>query len=134
MARTRQVGTWSKRGAAAGGASCTAGPSTGNVSESIDLPVGGSATYTVVAKFPKAYLPKIYEAERVDEILDVTEDAAQGMTLRLAREEGIFVGHSAGGAVAAAVDAAAALNGAPAMMAIILPDRGDKYLSSDLFR
>lgn len=85
-----------------------------------------------IRRWPKAYLPKIFEPERVDRIMDVSADEAQETTHRLAREEGIFAGHSAGGAVAAACRLAEELPG-PGCLVVILPDRGDRYLSTDLF-
>ncbi|MEO5341497.1 MAG: cysteine synthase CysM [Magnetococcus sp. MYC-9] len=85
-----------------------------------------------IRRWPQEYLPKIFEPERVDRILEVSADAAREMTHRLAREEGIFAGHSAGGALAAALILAAELEGAGCLV-VILPDRGDRYLSTDLF-
>ncbi len=86
-----------------------------------------------IRRWPEAYLPKIFEAHRVDQVLEVSAVEAREMTHRLAKEEGLFAGHSAGGAVAAAVRLVAGLD-APACVVVILPDRGDRYLSSDLFQ
>lgn len=87
-----------------------------------------------IRRWPKEYLPKIFEPSRVDRIIDVSAGLAQEFTLRLAKEEGIFAGHSAGGAVAAAIGLAAELDpDKPAQIVTILPDRGDRYLSTDLF-
>ncbi|MBF0401113.1 MAG: cysteine synthase CysM [Magnetococcales bacterium] len=85
-----------------------------------------------IRRWPKEYLPKIFEPSRVDRIMDVSAEAAREMTHRLAKEEGIFVGHSAGGAVAAALALAEELQGEGCLV-VILPDRGDRYLSTDLF-
>lgn len=85
-----------------------------------------------IRRWPKEYLPKIFEPQRVDQILDVHEEEARETTHRLAREEGIFAGHSAGGAVAAAMRLAATLT-EPGLIVSVLPDRGDRYLSSPLF-
>ncbi|MBF0174804.1 MAG: cysteine synthase CysM [Magnetococcales bacterium] len=85
-----------------------------------------------IRRWPAAYLPKIYDPKKVDRVLDVSAQAAREMTLWLARKEGLFSGHSAGGAVAAAVDLARTLD-RPANIVVILPDRGDRYLSSNLF-
>lgn len=85
-----------------------------------------------IRRWPEAYLPKIFEPARVDRIMDVSADAAREMTHRLAKEEGIFAGHSAGGAVAAALTLAEELPGEGCVV-VILPDRGDRYLSTDLF-
>lgn len=86
-----------------------------------------------IRRWPKEYLPKIFEPQRVDQILDVNQEEAKEITLRLAREEGIFAGHSAGGAVAAALRLAKELT-QPGVIVSILPDRGDRYLSSTLFQ
>ncbi|MBF0162615.1 MAG: cysteine synthase CysM [Magnetococcales bacterium] len=85
-----------------------------------------------IRRWPLEYLPKIFDPTRVDRILDVSADAAREMTLRLAKEEGIFAGHSAGGALAAALTLAKELPGEGCLV-VILPDRGDRYLSTDLF-
>ncbi|MBF0448976.1 MAG: pyridoxal-phosphate dependent enzyme, partial [Magnetococcales bacterium] len=87
-----------------------------------------------IRRWPQAYLPKIFDSSRVDRIMDVSAEEAKTMTLRLAKEEGIFAGHSAGGALAAAVTLASELDGdKPAVIVTVLPDRGDRYLSTDLF-
>ena len=86
-----------------------------------------------IRRWPKAYLPKIYEPERVDRIIDVSETSARTHTRRLAQEEGLFVGLSSGGACCAALQVAQT---APAgsVIVFIVCDRGDKYLSmSNLF-
>lgn len=85
-----------------------------------------------IRRWPQAYLPKIFEPERVDQIMDVSSAEAQEITHRLAKEEGIFAGHSAGGAVAVALRLAKTLPG-PGCLVVILPDRGDRYLSTNLF-
>ena len=85
-----------------------------------------------IRRWPKEYLPKIFEPNRVDRIMDVSAEEAQEVTHRLAKEEGIFAGHSAGGAVAAALRLAQELPDS-ACLVVILPDRGDRYLSTDLF-
>lgn len=84
-----------------------------------------------IRKWPEAYLPKIFERERVDRIMEVSEADAVQTTRRLAREEGIFCGMSAGGAVAAALRLSGELK--EGVIVCIIPDRGDRYLSSDLF-
>ncbi|HEY0274209.1 MAG TPA: cysteine synthase CysM [Chitinophaga sp.] len=84
-----------------------------------------------IRKWPEAYLPKIFERQRVDRIMEVTEAEAVQMTRRLAREEAIFCGMSSGGAVSAAVKLAAELEAG--VIVCIICDRGDRYLSSDLF-
>ncbi|WP_298712523.1 cysteine synthase CysM [uncultured Chitinophaga sp.] len=84
-----------------------------------------------IRKWPEAYLPKIFERQRVDRIMDISEAEAREMTNRLAREEAIFCGMSSGGAVAAAVRVANELTSG--VIVCIICDRGDRYLSTDLF-
>ncbi len=84
-----------------------------------------------IRKWPKAYLPKIFDPKRVDRILEVSEQEAREMTKRLAKEEGIFAGMSSGGATAAALRLANELD--KGVIVSIICDRGDRYLSSDLF-
>ena len=87
-----------------------------------------------IRRWPKEYLPKIFEPNRVDRIMDVSAEQAREVTHRLAKEEGIFAGHSAGGAVAASLALASELDpDRLALIITILPDRGDRYLSTDLF-
>lgn len=84
-----------------------------------------------IRKWPEAYLPKIFDRERVDRIMDISEEEARAMTKRLAKEEAIFCGMSSGGAVAAAVRLSRELD--HGVIVCIICDRGDRYLSSDLF-
>ncbi|HRI21837.1 MAG TPA: pyridoxal-phosphate dependent enzyme, partial [Panacibacter sp.] len=84
-----------------------------------------------IRKWPEAYLPKIFERERIDRIIEVDEANARIMAKRLAREEGIFSGMSSGGAVHAAVALSKELQSG--VIVSIICDRGDRYLSSDLF-
>ncbi|TDN89333.1 cysteine synthase B [Salegentibacter sp. 24] len=84
-----------------------------------------------IRKWPKAYLPKIFKPEKVDRILEVSEDEAIAMSKKLAREEGIFAGMSSGGAAAAAVRLTKELD--EGIVVSIVCDRGDRYLSSNLF-
>ncbi|MBF0425132.1 MAG: cysteine synthase CysM [Magnetococcales bacterium] len=85
-----------------------------------------------IRRWPTAYLPKIFDSRRIDREMDVSEAESLEMVRRLGREEGIFAGISAGGAVAAAVRLAAEC-AEPACIVVILPDRGDRYLSMNLF-
>jgi cysteine synthase B len=85
-----------------------------------------------IRRWPADYLPKIYEPARVDRIVDVTQQDAEETTRRLAREEGVFCGMSAGGATWVALQLAREID--EGVIAVIICDRGDRYLSSDLFR
>jgi len=84
-----------------------------------------------IRKWPQEYLPKIFDASKVDLTVDVSEKEAREMTKRLAKEEGIFAGMSSGGSVAVAVKIANQLESG--VVVAVICDRGDRYLSSDLF-
>lgn len=84
-----------------------------------------------IRKWPEAYLPKIFDRERVDRTMDIAEDEAREMTRRLAKEEAVFCGMSSGGAVSAAARLSKELE--QGIIVCIICDRGDRYLSSDLF-
>jgi cysteine synthase B len=84
-----------------------------------------------IRRWPKEYMPKIFDPSRVDRIIDVSQDDATNMTRKLAKEEGIFAGMSSGGAAAVAIRLAQELHSG--MIVFIACDRGDRYLSSDLF-
>lgn len=84
-----------------------------------------------IRKWPEAYLPKIFNPQKVDTVLEVSEEEATEMAKRLAKEEGIFAGMSSGGAAAAAIRLASTLK--EGTIVSIVCDRGDRYLSSDLF-
>lgn len=84
-----------------------------------------------IRKWPKEYLPKIYDASKVDQIIEVSEEEAKNMSRRLAKEEGIFSGMSSGGAAFAALKLADSLDSGTIVS--IVCDRGDRYLSSGLF-
>lgn len=84
-----------------------------------------------IRRWPKEYLPKIFEPERVDRIMEVSQQEATHMARQLARVEGIFVGMSSGGAAAAAIRLAKEIKSG--VLVFITCDRGDRYLSSDLF-
>jgi len=84
-----------------------------------------------IRRWPKEYLPSIFDASRVDQVIDMDQTTAEHMTHRLAREEGIFCGVSSGGAVAGALALSATLN--DAVIVAIVCDRGDRYLSTGVF-
>ena len=84
-----------------------------------------------IRRWPLEYLPKIYDPARVDRVIDISQAEAEDMTRRLAREEGICCGVSAGGAVAAALRVSAEVENA--VIVTIICDRGDRYLSTGLF-
>jgi cysteine synthase B len=84
-----------------------------------------------IRRWPKEYLPKIFEPERVDRIMDVSQDEATQMARKLANVEGIFAGMSSGGAASAAFRLAQELD--KGVIVFIVCDRGDRYLSSNLF-
>ncbi|HLT79674.1 MAG TPA: cysteine synthase CysM [Cyclobacteriaceae bacterium] len=84
-----------------------------------------------IRRWSPQFLPKIFERDRVDRIVDVVEADARLYTKRLAREEGILAGMSSGGALSAAMKVASELESG--LIVFIVCDRGDRYLSSDLF-
>lgn len=84
-----------------------------------------------IRRWPEAYLPKIFDASRVDRVVDVSQENATQSARDLARKEGIFAGMSSGGACYAALELAKELK--EGLIVFIACDRGDRYLSSDLF-
>jgi S-sulfo-L-cysteine synthase (O-acetyl-L-serine-dependent) len=84
-----------------------------------------------IRRWSPEFLPKIFEPNRVDRIVDVREQDARNFTKRLAREEGILAGMSSGGALSAALKIADEIESG--VIVFIVCDRGDRYLSSDLF-
>ncbi|CAN5856816.1 cysteine synthase CysM [soil metagenome] len=84
-----------------------------------------------IRKWPEEYLPKIYEPSRVDTVVNVSQDNAEEMCRRLAREEGIFGGISAAGALWVALETAKKVDNA--VIVFIVCDRGDRYLSTGVF-
>jgi len=93
-------------------------------------PVEGSSI-PGIRRWSPEFLPKIFEPQRVDRIVDVSETDARHMTQRLAKEEGILAGMSSGGALQAALTIADKIE--TGVIVFIICDRGDRYLSSDLF-
>lgn len=84
-----------------------------------------------IRKWPIEYLPKIFDENRLDDIIEVSDEEAKLMTQRLAKEEGAFSGMSSGGAVSTALRLIETLDNG--IVVCIICDRGDRYLSSDLF-
>lgn len=93
-------------------------------------PMEGSAI-PGIRRWPQEYLPKIYDASRVDRVVYMHQDEAEDIMRRLAREEGIFCGVSSGGAVAAMLRLSRELENA--VLVAIICDRGDRYLSSGVY-
>ena len=84
-----------------------------------------------IRKWPEAYLPKIYDGSRVDQVENVGQGQAEEMARRLAREEGIFAGISSGGSLVVALRIASQVENA--VIVTIVCDRGDRYLSTGVF-
>lgn len=84
-----------------------------------------------IRKWPEAYLPKIYDAKQINQIMHVSQDEAENFTRDLAKQEGIFAGVSSGGALAAALKVSAKTENA--VIVFIVCDRGDRYLSTGIF-
>jgi cysteine synthase B len=84
-----------------------------------------------IRRWPAAYLPDIYQAERVDRVMDISQAESEEMMRRLAREEGVFAGVSSGGAIAAALRLSVEVE--KATIVAIICDRGDRYLSTGVF-
>ena len=84
-----------------------------------------------IRRWPEAYQPRIFDRQRVDQVIEVSQQEAETMTRRLAAEEGIFCGISSGGAVAAMLRLSAGLR--DATVVAIVCDRGDRYVSTGVF-
>jgi S-sulfo-L-cysteine synthase (O-acetyl-L-serine-dependent) len=97
----------------------------------IGLQPDEGASIPGIRRWPEAYLPKIYDNSRVDEIVGMSQQEAEHTMRELARKEGIFCGVSSGGAVAAALRLSQQVENA--IIVAIICDRGDRYLSSGLF-
>ena len=91
----------------------------------------GDSKIPGIRRWPKEYLPKIYDATRVDRIIDVDQLSAENTTRALAAKEGIFAGISSGGAVYAALQLSKQVENA--VIVAIVCDRGDRYLSTGVF-
>jgi cysteine synthase B len=97
----------------------------------VGLQPADGASIAGIRRWPEAYLPSIYDAKRVDSVLDIEQQAAETTMRRLAREEGIFCGVSSGGAVAGALQLNEELENA--VIVTIICDRGDRYLSTGIY-
>jgi cysteine synthase B len=97
----------------------------------IGLQPEDGASIPGIRRWPEAYMPGIFEAAKVDLVMDISQSAAEQTMRRLAREEGIFCGVSSGGAIAAALELSKSVENAT--IVAIICDRGDRYLSSGLF-
>lgn len=93
-------------------------------------PIDG-ASIPGIRRWPEAYLPTIFERDRVDVVVDTSQQAAEDTMRRLAREEGIFCGVSSGGSVWAALELSKTVENA--VIVAIICDRGDRYLSTGVF-
>jgi len=93
-------------------------------------PAEGSAI-PGIRRWPKEYLPSIYDERQLDLMIDITQQEAEETTRKLASEEGIFAGISSGGAVAAALGLCQEVENA--IIVVIICDRGDRYLSTGVF-
>lgn len=97
----------------------------------IGLQPTDDASIPGIRRWPEAYLPSIFDATRVDQIIDMGQQEAEECMRRLAREEGIFCGVSSGGAVAAMLQVSATVENS--VLVAIICDRGDRYLSSGVY-
>jgi len=84
-----------------------------------------------IRRWPEEYLPKIFDASKVDSMMDVSQSSAEQITRNLATKEGVFAGVSSGGAVSAAIELSKQVSNAT--IVTIVCDRGDRYLSTGLF-
>ncbi|MFB4204682.1 Cysteine synthase B [wastewater metagenome] len=99
--------------------------------EIVGVQPGEGSSIPGIRKWPEAYLPRIFERDRVDRVVEVTQAEAEEMTRRMAAEEGIFAGVSSGGALQAALRLSEQVSNAT--IVTIVCDRGDRYLSSGVF-
>lgn len=97
----------------------------------IGVQPAGESKIPGIRRWPEAYLPEIFEAERIDRIIEVEQADAEGAMMRLARKEGIFAGPSSGGSAFAAMSVSAEVENAT--IAMIVCDRGDRYLSTGIY-
>ncbi len=99
--------------------------------EIVGVQPADGASIPGIRRWPQEYMPKIYEPDRVDRIIDVSQTAAEETARALAAREGIFAGISSGGAVSAALRLADEVENA--VIVVIICDRGDRYLSTGVY-
>ncbi len=99
--------------------------------EIIGLQPEDGASIPGIRRWPKEYLPSIYDETRIDRVIDIDQKSAEEVMKQLAAEEGIFCGVSSGGAVAGALRLASEVENA--VIVAIICDRGDRYLSTGVF-
>lgn len=99
--------------------------------EIVGLQPQEGASIPGIRRWPAEYMPKIFNSERVDRVMDIAQVDAEQIMRRLAKEEGIFCGVSSGGAVSAALQLSEQLENA--VIVAIICDRGDRYLSTNVF-
>ncbi|REG86913.1 cysteine synthase B [Marinomonas pollencensis] len=99
--------------------------------EIVGLQPTEGASIPGIRRWPKAYLPAIFDETRVDKVMDVSQEDAEVTMRRLATEEGVFCGVSSGGSVYAALELSKVVNNA--VIVAIVCDRGDRYLSTGVF-
>jgi cysteine synthase B len=97
----------------------------------IGVQPGDESSIPGIRKWPQAYLPKIFDAQRIDRIVEISAEQAEQTTLQLGRQEGIFAGISSGGAASVALGLSRELR--DAVIVTVVCDRGDRYLSTGLF-
>ena len=97
----------------------------------IGIQPDGDSHIPGIRRWPEGYLPSIFEASRVDTIMDISQKSAEQTTIDLATKEGIFAGVSSGGAVACAIRLSKKIN--DAVIVTVICDRGDRYLSTGIF-
>ena len=98
----------------------------------IGIQPDGESHIPGIRRWPEGYLPTIFEADRVDRIMDVSQSSAEQTARDLATQEGIFSGISAGGAVSSAIELSREVDNA--VIVTIICDRGDRYLSTGIFQ
>jgi cysteine synthase B len=97
----------------------------------IGLQPGDGASIPGIRRWPQAYMPGIFNEKNIDQVIDISQTDAENTMRRLAREEGIFCGASAGGAIFVALELSKTLENS--VIVTIICDRGDRYLSSGIY-